>query len=84
MTKGGLDWQTINTCANGSEGDDLLLEAGQATKSLNPRLNWVPWVVINGVCCFTTFIFLKIARNTLFVDCLVAMSKQPAIQKFSK
>jgi len=68
VTKGGLDWKTINTCANGSEGDDLLLKAGQATKSLNPRLNWVPWVVINGVCRFTIVHFLKIARNNFLCN----------------
>nr|CAB3255258.1 gamma-interferon-inducible lysosomal thiol reductase [Phallusia mammillata] len=49
ITDGGYSWDTINTCALGPEGNDLLHTAGVETKALEPKLNWVPWIVINGV-----------------------------------
>ena len=50
--KQGFDWEKINNCAEGPEGSKLLHQAGVATERLEPKLNFVPWIVINGVFCY--------------------------------
>ncbi|CAK8671419.1 unnamed protein product [Clavelina lepadiformis] len=47
--KQGFDWEKINNCAEGPEGSKLLHQAGVATERLEPKLNFVPWIVINGM-----------------------------------
>lgn len=46
--KYSLDWQTINSCVNGPEGNRLMYEIAVATESLNPKHTYVPWIVVNG------------------------------------
>lgn len=46
-SKYGLDWNTINTCATGPEGNQLMYEIAVATESLNPIHTYVPWIVVN-------------------------------------
>ena len=48
-TSNGLDNANITTCADNTEGKELLLKMAQATESLNPRAHFVPWININGV-----------------------------------
>ncbi|XP_015916968.1 gamma-interferon-inducible lysosomal thiol reductase [Parasteatoda tepidariorum] len=45
----GLDWNKISKCADGEEGNRLLYENYKITNALSPRLNFVPWIVINRV-----------------------------------
>lgn len=46
---GGIPWETINTCWKGTTGNQLMYLAGVATHGLDPEMNWVPWIVVNGV-----------------------------------
>ncbi|KDD75690.1 hypothetical protein H632_c547p0 [Helicosporidium sp. ATCC 50920] len=39
----------LDSCAQGDRGAKLEQEAGQATTSLEPKLTFVPWVIVNGV-----------------------------------
>lgn len=41
--------EAIITCANGTEGDTLLVEMGNLTQMLQPKLSSVPTVVFNNV-----------------------------------
>lgn len=36
-------------CANSTVGNNLLHKMGEQTLSLNPKLNYVPWLTLNGV-----------------------------------
>jgi len=45
----GLNWSEIETCWKGDEGMELMYKTGEVTHNLDPKLNWVPWVVLNGV-----------------------------------
>lgn len=48
-SKSSLDVQYIKDCSTGSKGTELLLKVGQATEQLSPKLNFVPWINVNGV-----------------------------------
>jgi len=63
-----MDWSEIQTCAYGIEGGDLLHAAGVRTEKLDPALNWVPWIVLNGVffvcvCNFCQLFLLKTMQH---------------------
>ncbi|OQV13121.1 putative Gamma-interferon-inducible lysosomal thiol reductase [Hypsibius exemplaris] len=45
----GVEWAPIETCSTSSAGNKLQHIMAQRTDSLKPKLNWVPWVVVNGV-----------------------------------
>ncbi len=51
-------YEEVDRCEKGSEGEQLLISLGEATKATG--LNWVPWVTINGVSStfssWTTFL----------------------------
>jgi len=47
-TQQGLDWNAINTCVNGDEGNALEHNMAVRTENLSPPHQYVPWVVING------------------------------------
>lgn len=47
-TEHNLDWAAIQSCATGSEGKGLALQAAQATESLSPAHEYAPWVTLNG------------------------------------
>jgi len=42
-----VSWDQIETCINGSVGQQLLMEAGKKTKAMRPKISFVPTVVIN-------------------------------------
>ena len=44
----GLNWNEIDTCAKGSEGNKLMYDIAVATENLNPKHTYVPWLVVNG------------------------------------
>lgn len=46
--KQGLNYTTIENCANGAKGSQLLKEQGVATKSLVPKPNFIPWITVNN------------------------------------
>lgn len=48
-TNNKLDWTQISSCASGKRGSELLLAHGKKTKSLNPKMIFVPWIIINDV-----------------------------------
>ena len=58
VASAGMDWFTIEQCAYGYEGNELLHTAGFKTEQLNPALNWVPWIVLNGVGIGFNFMLL--------------------------
>ena len=39
----------VAQCQTSAEGEQILKELGEETKSLEPQLTWVPWITINGV-----------------------------------
>lgn len=43
-----MDWSTIETCTEGTEGRSLELEYANITASLQPRHQYTPWVTVNG------------------------------------
>ncbi|XP_017492951.1 PREDICTED: gamma-interferon-inducible lysosomal thiol reductase-like, partial [Rhagoletis zephyria] len=43
----GLDWPKIKSCAEGSEGERLLIANSLKTFNLSPEHNYIPWVVID-------------------------------------
>lgn len=42
-----LDWPKISSCADGSEGERLLIANSLKTFNLNPEHTYVPWIVID-------------------------------------
>ena len=53
MNEFGIDHAAMKAaydCVNSSEGMDLLKTLGDETNSLEPTLNFVPWITFNGVC----------------------------------
>jgi len=46
-SKYNLDWSSINSCATGVEGNQLMAEIASATEKLNPSHTYVPWIVVN-------------------------------------
>ena len=47
-TQVGLDWDTIDACANGSGGDALVAAAAKTTANLSPVHQFTPWFILNG------------------------------------
>lgn len=43
-----LDWDKILDCANGPLGNKIEHDNGVKTNSVQPAINWVPWVTVNG------------------------------------
>jgi interferon gamma-inducible protein 30 len=43
-----LDWDAINTCSTGNDGNDAEHQMGVRTDNLNPPHQGVPWIVVNG------------------------------------
>ena len=46
--KHSVDYNSLKDCANGKLGNTLLFDAGEKTNSLDPELNYVPWITANG------------------------------------
>ena len=49
------DIDKVETCANGQEGSNLLVEYGKTTEALKPPLKSVPTVVVNNVRILSVF-----------------------------
>lgn len=43
-----IDYDELKKCADGSKGNQLLYQAGEITNGLIPKLNYVPWINLNG------------------------------------
>ncbi|OQV23946.1 putative Gamma-interferon-inducible lysosomal thiol reductase [Hypsibius exemplaris] len=44
-----FSWHKLSRCAEDKLGNELEHRMGLKTEALNPALNWVPWIVVNGV-----------------------------------
>ena len=44
-----ISFDKIETCAKSALGNSLLYGAGVLTHSLTPRVNWIPWLVIEDL-----------------------------------
>lgn len=44
-----IDWKSILQCANSEKGSELLNHFGRMTESLNPKISFVPTVLLNNV-----------------------------------
>ena len=42
-------YEEVNQCHKTIQGETMLHEIGVETKSLEPKVNYVPWVMFNGV-----------------------------------
>uniref|UniRef100_UPI00398EECB4 gamma-interferon-inducible lysosomal thiol reductase-like n=1 Tax=Pristiophorus japonicus TaxID=55135 RepID=UPI00398EECB4 len=43
-----VSWDTILSCANGDQGNELMHHNSQMTNELEPSHHYVPWILING------------------------------------
>lgn len=43
-----LNWTAIKQCTDSDEGEKLIEVFGNQTQSLVPKVNWIPWITING------------------------------------
>lgn len=43
-----LSYAPVQSCVSGSTGPQYLMEMGQKTEALKPKLTFVPWIVVNG------------------------------------
>jgi hypothetical protein len=44
----GVGFHALKTCADGPEGNHLHYLNGVKTSKLEPRHEWVPWILFNG------------------------------------
>jgi len=49
VESGGLNWSDVETCANGTQGMQLVHQAAVTTSQLNPAHKYVPWITVNNV-----------------------------------
>ncbi|KAJ9582816.1 hypothetical protein L9F63_022835, partial [Diploptera punctata] len=45
----GIDYNAIASCANSTEGQNLLAALGNRTHSVSPKITFIPTIVFNGV-----------------------------------
>ena len=63
-----MDYNKVQACMESDHGNELLFKAGAATDNLNPRLTYVPWVMINGMRNNTAeFEFFKTVQQAYMV-----------------
>merc|ERR1719356_1556400 len=43
-----IDMKPIRECTKGKQGNKVMLQVGEATESLQPPHEYVPWVTLNG------------------------------------
>ena len=55
--------EAVDKCAHSVFGQNVLHDIAVETKSLKPSLNFVPWIVINGVSHMQFLELLKILFN---------------------
>ncbi|XP_037503450.1 gamma-interferon-inducible lysosomal thiol reductase [Rhipicephalus sanguineus] len=46
--KVGTDWGVLDRCSSGPEGTQLMYEMGKRTRDHMPRIEYVPWIEVNG------------------------------------
>ena len=64
-----MNYSEVQSCMEGDLGKELLFKAGIATDNLNPKLTYVPWVLINGIRNNTAeFDFYNIVQQTYTVN----------------
>ncbi|XP_047482271.1 gamma-interferon-inducible lysosomal thiol reductase-like [Penaeus chinensis] len=44
-----VEWQPIDNCSQSVEGEQLLHEAGLEQGLLDPRPDWMPWIIFNDI-----------------------------------
>ena len=44
-----MSWKLVAECAAGKEGDELLKHHGEATNALNPKVSFIPTVLLDQV-----------------------------------
>ena len=49
VTSAKMDWNMIDTCSKGKEGNSLMHQAALLTSALDPPHKYVPWITINGM-----------------------------------
>ncbi|CAF0741797.1 unnamed protein product [Brachionus calyciflorus] len=47
--KHSVDYEKLKQCAKSTIGNNLLYQAGEKTHSLDPKLNYVPWITVNNL-----------------------------------
>ncbi|RNA26223.1 hypothetical protein BpHYR1_031105 [Brachionus plicatilis] len=65
--KHSIDYEGLKKCANDVKGNRLLHEAGEKTNKLDPKLNYIPWINVNGV--HTNEIQQLAERNLTYFIC---------------
>lgn len=75
-----LKWETVMSCANGDEGNQLMHQNALKTKALKPPHQYVPWVTINGE---HTDELQTQASNSLY-NLVCSMYKGPSIPACGK
>ena len=48
----GIDFDPIQDCAEGTQGNALLAEMGNRTLYFTPQITFVPTIAVNGVSTF--------------------------------
>lgn len=72
----GADWNRLNQCYLGTEGNNLEHQVALKTAALNPRHQYVPWVTVNGV--HTNDIQNRVTFNMLSYVCSLYTGVKPA------
>ncbi|CAG0894947.1 unnamed protein product [Darwinula stevensoni] len=67
----GGNWQTLQDCGDGAQGNQLLANYGQMTHSLQPPVTFIPTILINGVKSDEAF------RNLLQAVCNAYTGERP-------
>nr|XP_027205503.1 gamma-interferon-inducible lysosomal thiol reductase-like [Dermatophagoides pteronyssinus] len=77
-----LDWPKISSCADGSEGERLLIANSLKTFNLNPEHTYVPWIVIDKN--HTAQMQTNAETNLLGYLCEHNFNHEPQIDQCSK
>ena len=60
--------EKVEACAGSDEGSQLLHDIGVETKNLDPKLNFVPWVLFNNVSVIRSLIVFSPFLNLFTID----------------
>ena len=64
----GQNWSPIDHCVNSVEGQKALHDVAVKQESLNPKLTFVPWILVNDVSIPYIYIYREY-RGTLLNSC---------------
>jgi len=68
----GIDYQSVQTCANGPLGQQIILDTMAYVKSLQPPLELIPYLILNGVnTLFKQIQFCRCRRLFSFIYTLI-------------